>query len=567
MEIKPPPPPEFDVEFWKQQPYGERLRMMCVNWAMQGFGVPLITYVFYALKIALYVGGFLFFVTVGQPDLHVSNIGDWWATPIAFQKAILWTFLYEGLGLGCASGPLTGRYNPPITAVAHWVRPGTLRLPPWPGRIPFTAGDTRTVFDVVLYLAVVITTVRALFSSQMQVDTILPIVIAAGLLGLRDKVSFLCHRSEHYLVTAAVFMFPVTEMWAGAKWIQAMLWIFAGMSKLNRHFPTVIAIMLSNHAFLRSRWFKRQLYVSYPTDLRPSKLALVIAHSSTFVELVMPIVLVFSDGGWPTYVALALVTALHANIFFSIPMGVPLEWNVMFAYGAWVLFGEHAEVRVWDIESPALWAILIVCTMAVPLWGNFRPGDASFLWTMRYYAGNWANSMWITKPGTLDRVDDALVTAAPSQRRQFEAMYDPELVERDIYPIVVGKMHVFRSMHLHGRAINTLIPRALADIPNAHLADYEVMDGEVFVGMALGWNFGDGHFGHEQLLEALQRRCHFEPGEIRAIFLESQPLHTEWMDWRILDPAIGVVESGKIHVSEFANRQPWEIDAAVAGPR
>ncbi|MCX4992795.1 MULTISPECIES: hypothetical protein [unclassified Streptomyces] len=24
---------------------------------------------------------------------------------------------------------------------AVWLRPGTVRLPPWPGRLPFTAGD------------------------------------------------------------------------------------------------------------------------------------------------------------------------------------------------------------------------------------------------------------------------------------------------------------------------------------------------------------------------------------------------------------------------------------------
>ena len=567
MEIKPPPPPEFDIEFWKQQPYGERLRMMCVNWTMQGFGVPLITYLFYTFKIAFYIGVWVAFVVVGHGDLHVSNIADWWASPIAFQKAILWTFLYEGIGLGCASGPLTGRYTPMITAWRHWIRPGTIRLAPWPGRIPFTNGDVRTPIDVAFYLATVGFTLRALIVSEQSVSTILPIIIAAGLLGLRDKVSFLCHRSEHYLVMASAFMFSMNDMWAGVKWVQAALWIFAGMSKLNRHFPTVIAIMLSNHAFLRNRWFKKRLYVSYPEDLRPSKLALLIAHSSTFVELVMPIVLITSTGGWPTYVALAFVTALHANIFFSIPMGVPLEWNVIFAYGAWVMYGEHADIRVWDIDNPILWAILIVCTLAVPLWGNFRPGDASFLWTMRYYAGNWANSMWITKPGTLDRVDDAVVSAAPSQRRQFESMYDPELCEREIMPVIVGKMHTFRSMHLHGRAINSLMPNALAGIDGAHLDDYEVIDGEVFVGLALGWNFGDGHFGHEQFLAALHKRCNFAPGDVRAIFLESQPLHTEWMEYRIIDGALGTIETGKIHVSDFANRQPWEIDEALAGAR
>ncbi|MET9890551.1 DUF3556 domain-containing protein [Streptomyces sp. NPDC006465] len=42
-----------------------------------------------------------------------------------------------------------------VETSAVWLRPGTVRLPPWPGRLPFTAGTRRTVADVAFYAAAI----------------------------------------------------------------------------------------------------------------------------------------------------------------------------------------------------------------------------------------------------------------------------------------------------------------------------------------------------------------------------------------------------------------------------
>ena len=62
----------------------------------------------------------------------MSELGDWWLHPIAFEKAILWSMLFEGLGLGCGSGPLTGRYAPPLGGALYFARPGTTKRALWP---------------------------------------------------------------------------------------------------------------------------------------------------------------------------------------------------------------------------------------------------------------------------------------------------------------------------------------------------------------------------------------------------------------------------------------------------
>jgi hypothetical protein len=70
-------------------------------------------------------------------------------------------------------------------------------------------------------------------------------------------------------------------------------------------------------------------------------------------------------------------------------------------------------------------------------------------------------------------------------------------------------------MHLHGRALHTLLPKAVGNID-----DYEYLDGELVSGVVLGWNFGDGHLHNLPLLRAVQEQCGFEEGELRCIFVE-----------------------------------------------
>ena len=99
--------------------------------------------------------------------------------------------------------------------------------------------------------------------------------------------------------------------------------------------------------------------------------------------------------------------------------------------------------------------------------------------------------------------------------QQLEKVYgDPQMVALTMH---LG--YAFRGCHTHGRALFALISRACGP----EHEDYFVVDGEMVAGTALGWNFGDGHLHHEQLVAALQKRCRFEPGEVRVVMLEAQP--------------------------------------------
>jgi len=225
---------------------------------------------------------------------------------------------------------------------------------------------------------------------------------------------------------------------------------------------------------------------------------------------------------------------------------VPIEWNVMVVYGAFALFWAHPDVTLLDLGSLPLAIFLGVVLVVLPLAGNLFPGRLSFLVAMRYYAGNWAYSVWLFR-GDSYRKLDRLTKSSAWVYDQLDRFYD-----RATSVGLVGKVMAFRLMHLHGRALPVLIPKAVD-----RLEDYEYLDGEIVAGLVLGWNFGDGHLHREGLLRAVQAQCDFEAGELRCIFVEAQPLGRPTMAYRIHDAKTGLLEQGELDVAALRQRQPW----------
>jgi hypothetical protein len=268
VSLLQPTPAPYDPLDWVKKPFPERARMVCEAWALQGYGTPPLIYAVHVLKIGLYIGAWLMFCSFSPGLGGVTTLPSWWLSPIAFEKAILWSMMFEGLGLGCGFGPLTGRYFPPIGGVLYFVRPGTTKLAVFP-RLPLLGGMRRTWLDVALYVALHALLVRALIAPAPDASHLVPIVVVVPLLGLADRTIFLALRAEHYWTTIVCFAFAGNWI-AGAKAVQIALWFWAGFSKLNHHFPTVVCVMTSNSPVLRLPWLRRRMYRSFPDDLRPS---------------------------------------------------------------------------------------------------------------------------------------------------------------------------------------------------------------------------------------------------------------------------------------------------------
>src|ERR1700724_1415001 len=463
MGFMSPELPDVDHDTWPTLPRATRLQIASRHWAEHGFGTPYAVYLLYLLKIALYVAVAALIISLTPGLGGLGRIGDWWTQPIVYQKFIVFTLLFEVLGFGCGSGPLTGRFMPPIGGFLYWLRPNTIRLPPWPGKVPFTSGDTRPVVDVALYAVVLIGGVWALLSPGVGlIDPVrvVPTIVALAVLGLRDKTVFLAARGEHYWLMLIVFFFPFTDQIAAYKIIMLGLWWGAATSKLNHHFPYVVSVMTSNNALLRSRLFnplKHALYVDHVNDLRPSWLPKLMAHvGGTTAEFVVPTVLVFVAGDQPwRWFLIGFMVIFHLNILSNLPMGVPLEWNVFFIFSLFYLFGHYGAIRATDLRSPLLLAILLVALALVPI-GNLFPEKVSFLPAMRYYAGNWATSLWCFRAGAEDKIEADIVKSSALVVNQLAKLYGAPTAE-----VMADKVGAFRAMHTHGRALNGLLPRAL----------------------------------------------------------------------------------------------------------
>jgi hypothetical protein len=559
MSFLQPAPPPFDLEKWRSKPYLARLEANCQDWAVNGFGPPDVVFLLYAVKLVIYIVGAAAVISTTPGLGGLSDIGHWWTEPIVYQKFAVWTLLWEILGLGSGSMQLTARYGPVIGGVLYWLRPRMVRLPPWPDKVPLTRGHRRTLLDVGLYAAVLAVGVYLLVSSGQAVagtpaGRLEPVGIAAllalwGLLGLRDKVSFLAGRPEVYGFLLLVSLFPVRNLLVGWQFVIFFIWWGAAASKLNRHFPYVISVMVSNTPWNRSRRAKASLYRRWPEDLRPGRPAELGAHLGTAVEFGLPLVLMVSRGGTIGTVALIGMIIFHAHITSTFALGVPMEWNLFMIFSLLFLFGHYGSVPLSTLDDPLLIALLVIGGVAIPIVGNLFPEKISFLPAMRYYAGNWATSLWLFRKdtGAEARFDERVDKVARVTIEQLAKLYG-----RDTAEYFLEKALAFRSMHSHGRALNALAARAVEDVD-----DYYLRDGEIVAGVVAGWNFGDGHFHGSQLLDAVQEQCAFEPGELRIVSLEGQPAHTPRQHYAIYDAAAGLVEEGWVEVAEMVRRGPW----------
>ena len=560
--------PVIDFEQWSKGTRAEKIIPMARHWAEVGFGTPIALHLFYVGKILAYILA-AWLVVLGTSGINgFTSVAQWYTEPIVFEKVVLFTMLFEVVGLGCGFGPLNNRFFPPMGSILYWLRPKTIRLPPWPGRVPLTKGDTRTAFDALLYAALLVALVVAICSDgtgpipaigssvgmlpTWQIWTILGLLAA---LGLRDKVIFLAARGEVYGSLTVAFLFAGADMIIAAKLVCLVIWLGAATSKLNKHFPFVISTMMSNNPVFRPRWIKRKFFEHFPDDLRPGRASRWLAHFSTAVEGLVPLVLFFSHGGWPTAIAAFVMVCFHFGILSSIPMGVPLEWNVFMMFSVLTLFVGHADIGLGDLASP--WPIVLFAVVAgTVVVGNLFPRKVSFLPGMRYYAGNWDTSLWCLTPSADEKIAKGIVAIASMPAAQLEKFYGSK--EAAQIPMYMG--YAFRAFNSHGRALFTLAHRAMA---GRNEDDYTLTDGERIVSTAIGWNFGDGHMCNEQLVAALQARCHFEPGEVRIVMLDAQPIQHQTQQYRLVDAATGEFERGYVKVADMVTRQPWADDVPV----
>ncbi|MFI7699547.1 DUF3556 domain-containing protein [Nonomuraea sp. NPDC049480] len=568
--------PPVDVETFLGKPLRERLKELALHWVQYGFGTPKMIHTIYVVKLLLlYVAGGTALVTWTSGAGPFWDVAGWWNEPIVYQKLVLWTVFLEVTGLAGSWGPIAGKFKPMTGGIVFWARPGTIRLRPWK-RVPFTGGDRRTVVDVLLYLAFLASLLAAIVlpgapsasltaalpdnTSGLVSPALLIAPIALYVLnGLRDKTIFLAARGEQYLPALVFFAaLPFADMIIAAKLLICTVWIGAGVSKFGLHFTNVVAPMVSNSPSVPAKWIKRLHYRDFPRDIRPSKVATFMAHvGGTTVEIVTPLVLLLSTDRRLTIAGVVLMVVFHLFITSTFPLAAPLEWNVLFGYLTVFLFlGFPAwdGYGVGDMSSPWLLAGIVAALVFFPILGNLRPDLVSFLPSMRQYAGNWASALWAFAPGAEEKLNTLPHRPTMNQVDQLQAMGYP----RAVAEITMQQTIAWRSMHSQGRGLFSVLMKNLPDLDRR-----TVREAEFGCNSLIGFNFGDGHLHNIDLINAVQSRVGFAPGEWIVVWVESQAIHRKVQHYQVIDAALGVIERGTWKVSDAVREHPWLPDGPI----
>jgi hypothetical protein len=289
----------------------------------------------------------------------------------------------------------------------------------------------------------------------------------------------------------------------------------------------------------------------YPNDIRPSRITHILAHvGGTTCELVMPLVLLFSPWQWATWIAILSIWALHSFIISTIPIAVPLEWNVFFIFCVAFLFGNFRAGDGYGVGDmkPSLLVIVVLVALFPIVLGALKPEYVSFLVGMKQYAGNWASASFSFRDKSMeDRINEKIVKSADNQIDQLEPLFGLEISE-----IFIQKAVAFRMMHPMGRMHYSALMRHVPSLDNR-----VNREGEFVSNVLTGWNFGDGHCLDERLIAGMQERCQYEPGDVVIAFTESQPAFSKKVQYRVIDAALGTVEKGWYHNDDAYNEQPW----------
>jgi len=109
-----PAAPPVDMEEWKKLPHLQRIKPLAQDWALNGVGAPAVVYLLYIVKLLIFAVGGALVISASTAGLGgLGNLSHWWTETIVFQKVVVWTMLWEIIGLGAGSMPLTFRFVPP----------------------------------------------------------------------------------------------------------------------------------------------------------------------------------------------------------------------------------------------------------------------------------------------------------------------------------------------------------------------------------------------------------------------------------------------------------------------
>ena len=436
-------------------------------------------------------------------------------------------------------------------------------------RVPLTAGHRRTVVDVALYAALVAAGRAGAPGADGSTPAVLvPIVVVAR--RARPAGQDACSwppAPEHYLL-ATVVVFCCRRRRdrrsPGRWWSSSRIWWGAATLEAQPPLPERGHVMVSNRPLLRgARGAAGDVPRTTPTTCGPPGWRRAGARRARSSSTRSRWCSSLGGGGTPTTIALVVMLVFHTSSRCCFPLGVPLEWNVLLrllrcscssastpSCSPWDL-----ATRCWRRRAPRRARSAGPSTAAC---GRTR---SRFLPAMRYYAGNWAAQLWLFRKGEAETPRRAPHQDAPDHRPPAR----PPLRRGDHPRRCTGKLRAFRSMHLHGRALNAVLPEAVDD-----LDAYDVNRGRGRRRRASwGGTSATATSTTSSCWPPCRPQCGYAPGDLRVPVPRVPARGPARLHWRIVDAATGQLDEGHARRRHGARRatvaRVGMIDAVVVG--
>ncbi len=258
MGFLQPSPPPFDLEEWKRQPFLTRLKANAQDWAVNGFGTPGAVYLLYIVKLAFYfVGGLLL---IGAH--HAGARRAWATSPTGGASRSSSRSSPCGRSSGRSSGSgrarCRSRCGSPRRSEASSTGcgRGPCACRRSPDKVPLTRGFRRTPLDVALYArrdrrgrlprSSRTATPQACASTRPAIARAARPARRCWACATRSRSSPRGPRSTASSCSSRSSR--CENLIPGWQFVFFFIWWGAAASKLNRHFPYVIQVMISQHA-------------------------------------------------------------------------------------------------------------------------------------------------------------------------------------------------------------------------------------------------------------------------------------------------------------------------------
>jgi len=570
---------------------------------LKGLGRPWQLWAAHGAVFATNYGGFFAFIRrdlirllFGRCSEEKDDKKEWQAkrslASLLFVKFLVWQHLAEAIG--CRQGPIGGHFGLPN----NWkyrLSVGTIKYP----LVPFL-GKKRNPLDFIVHALFFAFGVAFLKAKEYNQKYIRALCACDVWICCSDLSQLFASTGHAYFSMLLSACFPENQgRLAGIQAGLIIQWFFSGIGKLGPWFTYVNAPFMLQSKILGGQKWLFNLLVKSPTDLTPTTLGKIVAHTAAAIEYVAPLALMFpmkmrplpasaersttsaKEGSTPAEAStpdaekaivpvgtvrnrLAQasicfgVTGLAAMHTYILSMPAPFDvysWNMCFGLSSLYLFlyanfgFDHQGAKTMNRGLAAY----LVGEVALCWYGQFFPDQVGYYLSHRYWAGNWVQTFFYVKRSAaakLARVKSC--SSYPQIWRSLEPLGPPSGAVNFAY-LWLANLNMKAALGLMSEGLR------LAGGPEAKATDYF----PIYL-----TQFGTGEFRDNlyalPLLPTIQEQVGFEAGECFMVRLGAFGMFQNSATWGIYDLKEGLLKSGLLRLSALTKMDSYPSQSLAA---